>query len=330
MRKKGLISLLFIMPFCLLGCGKKASSEEATVYINEYKKMEYETVAVERGDITPTLTLQVESDTFERKNYYPPMDEMEVDKVYVKEGDMVEAGDVMITFKSGDISEQIKSYQDRVKENQLLIDHYTNLMTIDSTLDYTADIEMLKEDMGVYNLYIQELNAKLESYNVVASGTGTVTMVSDLLAYGTVNMSDNILTIIYGTGDYYATTTEDFDFQVGEVYIATYALAQYNLELVDVEELEKDGSKEKRLHFTMAMEGITGVEKMNMVIEKPVMNNVLYLPKEAIFDVDDVHYVYVLDENGYREAIEIEVGQNVDGLVIVEKGLNEGDKVVIN
>ena len=58
MRRKGLISLLFIMPFCLLGCGKKASSEEATVYINEYKKMEYETVAVERGDITPTLTLQ--------------------------------------------------------------------------------------------------------------------------------------------------------------------------------------------------------------------------------------------------------------------------------
>ncbi len=312
----------------LTGCGKSNDQERANVRISEYDKITYETVSVERGDIVPTLTLEVTSDTFQRKNYFPRQDEMEVDQIYVTEGDMVTEGQTLVSFKAGDISEQITSYENQRTEDQLLIDHYTKLMEIDSEQDYTEAIKTLKQDMEVCSLYIQELNAKLESYSIKAEGNGTVIMVSDLLDYGVVNSGDNVLTLIYGTGEYYATTTDDFDFKVDEVYEASYANSTYSLRLVSIEEPE--GEKGRKLNFTMAIDGVTGVEKMTMVLNKPALKDVLYVPEDCVFSVDDTTYVYTLDENGFREAIEVTVGQTIEGMTVIETGLSEGEKVVIN
>ncbi len=326
--RKGLVGLIICSMVLCCGCGKSKEQERANIKISEYEKITYETTSVERGDIVPTLTLEVQSDTFERKNYFPRLDEMEVDQVYVTEGDMVSEGQTLVSFKSGDISDQITDYENRLTEDQLLIDHYTRLMDIDDTQDYTESINTLKQDKEVCSLYIQELNAKLESYSIKAEGNGSVIMVSDLLDYGVVNTGDNILTLIYGTGEYYATTTEDYDFKIDEIYEATYAGKTYSLRLVSIEEPE--GEAGVKLNFTMAVEGITGVEKMSMTLDKPKLSGVLYLPEDCIFYVDEQAYVYTLDEQGFREAVKVTVGQTIDGLTVIESGLNEGDKAVIN
>lgn len=326
--KKGLVGLIICSMVLCCGCSRSREQERANIKISEYEKITYETTSVERGDIVPTLTLEVQSDTFERKNYFPRLDEMEVDQVYVTEGDMVSQGQTLVSFKSGDISDQITAYENRLTEDQLLIDHYTRLMDIDDTQDYTESISTLKQDMEVCSLYIQELNAKLESYSIKAEGNGSVIMVSDLLDYGVVNTGDNVLTLIYGTGEYYATTTEDYDFKLDEIYEATYAGKTYSLRLVSIEEPE--GEAGVKLNFTMAVEGITGVEKMSMTLDKPKLSGVLYLPEDCIFYVDEQAYVYTLDEQGFREVVKVTVGQTIDGLTIIESGLNEGDKAVIN
>lgn len=329
--KKSLVGIIICSLGCsllLTGCGKSNEQERANIKISEYEKITYETVSVERGDIVPTLTLEVTSDTFQRKNYFPRQDEMEVDQIFVTEGDMVSAGQTLVSFKSGDISEQITSYENQLTEDQLLIDHYTKLMEIDKEQDYTEAIKTLKQDMEVCSLYIQELNAKLDSFSIKAEGNGTVIMVSDLLDYGVVNSGDNILTMIYGTGEYYATTDEDYDFKIDEIYEASYANSTYSLRLVSMEEVE--GEAGIKLNFTMAVEGVTGVEKMIMTLNKPALKDVLYVSEEAIFYVDEKAYVYTLDENGFREAVAVTVGQTIDGMTVIESGLNEGDKVVIN
>ncbi|MBR3598278.1 MAG: hypothetical protein IKL53_00190, partial [Lachnospiraceae bacterium] len=191
--KKSLVGIIICSIGCsmlLTGCGKGNDQERANIRISEYDKITYETVAVERGDIVPTLTLEVTSDTFQRKNYFPRQDEMEVDQIYVTEGDMVSAGQTLVSFKSGDISDQITTYENQLTEDQLLIDHYTKLMKIDSNVDYTEEIKTLKQDMEVCSLYIQELNAKLDGYSIKAEAQGSVIMVSDLLDYGVVNSGD--------------------------------------------------------------------------------------------------------------------------------------------
>ncbi len=329
--KKSLVGIIICSLGCsllLTGCGKANQGKRADIRISEYEKITYETVSVERGDIVPTLTLEVTSDTFQRKNYFPRQDEMEVDQIYVTEGDMVTEGQTLVSFKAGDISEQITGYENQRTEDQLLIDHYTKLMEIDSEQDYTETIKTLKQDMEVCSLYIQELNAKLSSYSIKAEGNGTVIMVSDLLDYGVVNSGDNVLTLIYGTGEYYATTTDDFDFKVDGIYEASYANSTYSLRLVSIEEPE--GEEGRKLNFTMAIDGVTGVEKMTMVLNKPALKDVLYVPEDCVFSVDEATYVYTLDENGFREAIEVTVGQTIEGMTVIETGLSEGEKVVIN
>ena len=93
-----------------------------------------------------------------------------------------------------------------------------------------------------------------------------------------------------------------------------------------IEEIEG----ETKLNFVMAVEGITGVEKMVMVLNKPTLKDVCYVPEECVFIVDDKTYVYTLDENGFREAIPVTVGQTIDGKTVIEQGLEQGQKVVIN
>lgn len=324
--KKSLVGILLCSILLLTGCGKSKEQDRANIKISEYDKITYETVEVERGDIVPTLTLEVKSDTFERKNYFPRMDEMEVDQIFVTEGDMVSAGQTLVSFKAGDLSDQITAYENQLTEDQLLINHYTKLMEIDKEQDYTEEIKTLKQDMEVCSLYISELNAKLSSYSVKAEGNGSIVMVSDLLDYGVVNTGDNILTVIYGTGEYYATTTEEYDFKVDEIYEASYANKTYSLRLASIEEVEG----ETKLNFVMAVEGITGVEKMEMVLNKPTLKDVCYVPEDCVFTVEDETYVYILDENGFREAIAVTVGQTIEGKTVIEKGLEQGQKVVIN
>ena len=329
--KRKLLTAFLLACSLLTGCGEKDKKERAEVHVNEYEKITYETVPVERGDIVPTLALDLVSDDYERKNYYPAKDELVVEKVYVKEGDYVEKGDLLVSFKSGDIEEQIKNYENSLEERELLIEHYSNLMEIDTSLDYTSEIEMLKSDAEVDRLYIQELQLKLESYNIKAEANGTVIIVSDSLDYGVVYQSDNILSVVYGSGYYYGETEEEYDFVVGNIYEGTYATSTYSLKLVNVEEeTDENGIPLKKLTVSMAVEGVTGSSSISMVLDKPTLENVLYVPKDAIFSVEEKTYVYTLDENGFREAVEVKVGPTVNGYTVIEDGLTEEDKVVID
>ena len=68
-----------------------------------------------------------------------------------------------------------------------------------------------------------------------------------------------------------------------------------------------------------------------MGIEKPVVKNVVYVNKKAVFvGSDEKSYVYVVDDQGYRSAVQVEVGATVDDKTIITTGLKAGEQVVIN
>lgn len=334
MGRKKLIPLVAAAALLFTGCGGGEKMQETQVRVPEYEKVIYDSVEVCRGDITPVLTLKLSAVSYEKKSYYPLYDEMEVESVNVAVGDKVNKGDVLITFKSGDIAEQIQEYQSQVEQNNLLIDHYTRLSQLDASVDYSADLARLAEDTRIANLYIQELQAKLSFYSICAEDDGSVYILSDLLAYGTVGTSNNLITLIYGNGQFEAETTDDFDFQVGETYIATYGVAEYELVLVSVEENGKDanGDTIRKLLFQGADENtdFSSRDKLTMTLEKPTLADVIYVPKDCVFDVDDdEYYVYLLDDDGFRNAVSVTIGSTVDGYTVIESGLNEGDRVVI-
>jgi membrane fusion protein (multidrug efflux system) len=59
------------------------------------------------------------------------------------------------------------------------------------------------------------------------------------------------------------------------------------------------------------------------------LTNALLIPQKATFEVLDKKYVFVLDEKGTVQQREIHVGAELQHLFVVEKGLSENDKVLL-
>ena len=331
-RKRRMAAVMVLCVGLLSGCAGKTQTDDLVITIPEYEKITYTTEPVVHGDIAPVLDLRLKSEQFERKEYYPDHDEMEVDQVFVHVGDVVQNGDTLVTFSSEDITEERRQYENRVEEDALLIDHYTKLDAINQTDEHQESIEQLKKDQEIAGLYIKDLDARLEAYTIKAEGSGIVSSLSDMLDYGTVYAGDAVVTILYGSDNYTTTTEDDYAFEVGQTITAPFGVGSYEVRLtaIDVLASDTDAGMKRQLTFTLVDSAKRpSSDSLNLEIEKNVLKNVLYVPEDAIVYVGNDNYVYVLDEDGFRHGVQVQTGATIDGYTVIEDGLKEGDKVVI-
>lgn len=330
--KKGMATVMMLCVSLLCGCTGKTQTDDLVITIPEYEKITYTTEPVIHGDIEPVLNLRLKSDEFERKEYYPDHDEMEVDQVFVRAGDIVQKGDTLVTFSSEDIAEERRQYENRVEEDALLIEHYTKLDQINQTDEHQESIEQLKKDQEIAGLYIKDLDARLEAYTIKAEGNGIVSSLSDMLDYGTVYAGDAVITILYGSDNYVTTTEDDYAFEVGQTFTATFGVGSYEVALTAIEELasNSDAGWKRQLTFTLVDPSKRpSSDSLDLEVRKNVLKNVLYVSEDAITHVGSNDYVYVLDDNGFRHGVQVQTGTTIDGYTVIEDGLQEGDKVVI-
>lgn len=325
------------MSAVLVACGGKNGDQvgDARINIEPYSKMEYNTELVQSGDIQSSLSLDLKPDGYSSKEYSIQQSDYQVQEVKVKEGDKVSKGDVMIQFKAEEIQKTIDQYTNQKEKDQLAIDHYTRLMGIDSSQDYSGDIASAKEDMDLADTYIKEQNERMKEYQLIAEKDGTVTYVNSDLQYEYVTAGDTLITVASGSSNYVAETEDMYNFVEGETYDADFQEATFSLKLVKCEKFKSDatGQDMQRVTFSPVsdMAGVTEADTLKMVIEKPVVKNVIYVNKKAVLDgTDSKKYVYVLDEDGYRDAVEVTVGDTVDDYTIIKTGLKAGEQVVIN
>ena len=324
-RKRRMAAVMVLCVGLLSGCAGKTQTDDLVITIPEYEKITYTTEPVVHGDIAPVLDLRLKSEQFERKEYYP-------DQVFVHVGDVVQNGDTLVTFSSEDITEERRQYENRVEEDALLIDHYTKLDAINQTDEHQESIEQLKKDQEIAGLYIKDLDARLEAYTIKAEGSGIVSSLSDMLDYGTVYAGDAVVTILYGSDNYTTTTEDDYAFEVGQTFTATFGVGSYEVRLtaIDVLASDTDAGMKRQLTFTLVDSAKRpSSDSLNLEIEKNVLKNVLYVPEDAIVYVGNDNYVYVLDEDGFRHGVQVQTGATIDGYTVIEDGLKEGDKVVI-
>jgi len=328
--KKYSCLLILCLAAGVSGCkkGEGGGEKEVQVTIAEYQKNTYATATVQHGSIEPVLSLELTPDEFESNSYSIRQEMLEVEEINVEKGTRVQAGDVMVAFKSEGITETIAEYEKRKVEDQMLIDHYTKLMKIDKNEDYSADIKKLKDDLTVANLYIKEQNDRLSEYQLVAEKAGTVTAVSEDLLKGYGVAGKALVTVASGSSNYTASTTDDFTFETGEIYEARFGVADYEMKVISVE--EKDGYHVITFEPVSDMAGVSENDVLTMDIKKEKIENAVYVEETAVFTVENKTYVYRVDEDGFREAVPVTVGATIDGYIIIEDGLKEGEQVTLN
>lgn len=308
---------------------------EAKINIEPYSKTEFNTEKVQSGDIQSSLSLELKPDGYTSKNYSIEQSDYKVQDINVKEGDKVKKGDVMIQFEAKDIQKTIEEYTDQKEQAQLSVDHYTRLAAIDSGQDYSSDIASAKQEIEIANTYIEEQNEQMKAYQVIAEQDGTVTYVNADLQYGYATPKTTLVTVDSGSSNYVAETEDSYEFTEGKVYTASFEEAEFDMKLVSCERYTSTATGLEMQTVTFEpvddMAGVTEADTLEMIIEKPVVKNVVYVNKKAVFDgADSNKYVYVVDENGYRSAVEVTVGDTVDDYTVIKTGLEAGEQVVIN
>jgi len=59
-------------------------------------------------------------------------------------------------------------------------------------------------------------------------------------------------------------------------------------------------------------------------------HNALLIHEQAVLTDQDRRYVYIASKENTAERHDVKLGQHVEGLVVVESGLKQGDKVIVN
>ena len=74
----------------------------------------------------------------------------------------------------------------------------------------------------------------------------------------------------------------------------------------------------------------TSLSEAKIVLQRPVLKNVSYIETECVFYISSKSYVYIVDENGFREPRPVEVGNEVGDYIVIKSGIEPGEKVVID
>ena len=318
-KKMGILTLC--LSLCMLtGCGSKGT-QVVTIQHTPSEKATYRTTEVQTGDVCPQFTLTLKAEGYERKTYGATNEDLQLEHVYLSVGDKVKKGDLLVSFQSDSLEETIASYQEQVTQNELLIEHYSKLMEIDDSVDYSTDITMLKEDTQVAKLYIEEAENKLAGYQIIAEGDGTITEMDEYLQNGYYRPGSKLITEVCSTGNYTATNTENYNFSIGETYQAVSGVATYELQIMDI-------SGQTLIFEPISdMSAVSDADTLTITIQKPQLTNAVYVEAAAVNKVGDGQFVYVLDEAGYRDVVWVTTGDVVDGYLVITSGLSGGEKV---
>lgn len=326
-RVKAGLAVVFLM--CTMNACGGQERPVVTITNSSYEKLTFQTEEVKRGSLSASVKLDLRAEEYKEVSYRVFKDGLEVDKVYVSVGDRVKKGDILVSFKSEEIRQKIAAYEDDQNQKQLLLEHYEKLMQLDEELEYESDINMLREDIHVAQLYIEEANKLLAEYRIVAEGDGIITDISDYLQNNVVETNVELLEQVTGTGRYLTEVTDPGLYAVGEAHTVNIDEMECELRLAEI-----NGTM-------LAFEPVSGAtlvsedDKLTLVKELPEQEDVVYVDRHAVCRIngngekEDTYCVYVMQENGYQRAIFVTPGERIGDNMIINKGLNGGEKVVI-
>ncbi len=351
-------ALLLAATVILAGCGKK--EEEPLVVVDSGEDtIDYELVPCVRDDVILTETIPCTYKKNMEQEVYFPVSGKYVDKVYVRVGDKVRKGDLLVELSSSDITDQIEDLEYRIARNELLKTYIPREQEIDEQtvwLNYLfgsgrseddakrrdENLENIQKRVDSQNqgyddtlefdrLKLQSLKNEYASGRVFASFDGTVKYVADDLEGSTSNVETLVMTLVDDKEGYFETSNNEYadSFKEGGSYDLTvgYGSTRINF-VITPQDMDK---WEKKMYFAILDGDSEGLAADASGEIHPVIDqrtNVLSLPKNCVNRAGDEFYVYVVNDDGFRDVKFVTTGLFGDENVEILGGLQEGDTVI--
>lgn len=352
-----LISVLAISSM-LSACAILPEEEvfETTKLVTEYEKPEFSMTNVKRGDVCEFNKVVCKYSESNMQNV--ELDEwISVKQINFKKGDRVKKGDVLMTILSADVDKRIAEFEHdvklletkirqarrmcelEVKKQRLVLDDDIAIKAIRGR--YEATIGEYNSELEVANTGLNQAKGEQRDFQIVAEMDGTVTYLnervyieSDIMpwergqAFGESDSRDKlVMTISDGSlprftgvidmenqpvqlteGQSIQVVCNDAEYTT-RVHFADETTVNFLLDYIP-EELDSQ---------------MTGYAK-DVIDER---KNVLYLPKSAVSKMGDKDIVYCENKEGFKSAVEVQIGLAAEGKIEIISGLNEGDAVIV-
>lgn len=342
----------------LPACSKQKEDELIAVDAAD-NTINYELVPTQRGDVVKTKKLSCVYKKNEEQEVFFPVSGKLVDRVYVREGDSVKKGDLLAELSSGNLSREIERLEYQIKKNTLLSGYADEEQNIDlqvAWLDYLYGTGQSSADKERLDKRLENLNkstqSKKESYadtlefdkkklaqlkkeysesRIYAAFDGTVKFIEDHLEGSTSNIETRVMTIVDNEEGYFETSEvynpDLFPEGVPVNMTISVGTAKGDYALLP---LDRD-NWDKTMKFSVYIgdaDNITADTRGEIKISEASSENVLYVPKRCVYQAGEQYYVYIVNEDGFREVLYVETGLFGDDRVEITGGLNEGDMVI--
>ena len=349
------------MVLALSACGSVEEESVVVVDGSESDSSAYTLIPVTREDVVLTHRLEASYMQGNEQTVSFSTGGRRIFKVYVDRGDKVKRGDLLMELDVGDTQDRIDDLEYAIADNELKLKYLDEEEKMDKDAAYNSfvynDPDIDEDDLAVYDKYVDsinqnyrysredledelefdrkklsELNALMSSAKVYSVMNGTVYSIADDLEGSVSKKDDAVMVIVDNASGMFETNDPEYAsfFHEGEaVHLeGQYKQAVRNYEVVPY----AIGSwGDKQIFEVISGDEEEGVEvgtTGTIIVETNRRDDVLSLPLDAVYYADGKPYVYMLDENEFKQMIWIETGLEGDDRIEIVSGLNEGDKVV--
>ena len=360
MKIKCFIALL-ATSIVMSGCGAVSQDEPIIMVDASEDEIVYNMEEVTTGEVLLTKKIDCEYVQTSEQDVSFPIGGKIVDKVYVRVGDHVEVGDLLVALNSGNMVDEIANLEYQIARNELQLGYLDKSEEFDKqnayfSFAYSGGAEN-EDELKEYNKGIEEIEenyiyqredygdsiefdkrklAQLkEEYDgncVYATMAGTVYYIKTNLEGSTAKKDDVIIKIVDNDNGLFMIEDKEVAnfFADGEAIDmeVTYGDAKGQYELIPHNRNEWD----ERQYFEILVRPETASLEVGVmgtiVATVDKKDNVCRIPIKALYEADGKYYTYVLNSDNLREAKFIEVGLVGDQYAEVISGLEVGMKVV--
>lgn len=364
------VALQLVMAGVLGGCGDTENKEENLVIVEQdAAPIDYKLVAVSVDDVKLTQLVTCSYSQLEAQELAFEISGKRVNKVYVKQGDAVKAGQVLAELSGADKKNQIEDLEYRIARNkevleQLKKDEEDNIssMWLDALVSETTNhylrgwapgdnreavknrvdalqknnsytITELEDSIALDEKELGLIKREAAQSVLKAKKDGTVSEIKNRLA-GSTSVKDEVV-------------IEILDSSECMFLIKDMSLASYVKEDTELEMAIRSGNAAGDYvlvpydmdNWKDAMTFVISQGGDNVVIEAGTTGYISFvlderkqvktLPSTAVHNSDNGYYVYIVGDDGVRQVKWIDVGLVGNDKAEILGGLDDGEKVVL-
>lgn len=280
----------------------------------------------------------------------------QVEKVEVKKGDIVEAGDLLAALDVEELDGEVEELEYEIRHLNLELAHVQELKAFDVTSAenlysythmtqkdktdleekkaeieerYHDTIEDLEDSLALTQKRLDTYRIELEEGQLIAGIAGEVTFIKEGLLNSYSIEDETVITISNLDSCFFIATDVAYAgaFKEGEpVYVVyTEKNEEKQVEVLPVDmDTWQDQMVFKPVESELLENGLSG----SIYLELERKENVLCVPTEAVHEAEDGTFVYIT-KDGLLSMRYVKAGIRGDEMTEIMEGLSEGESVVL-